>query len=326
MHLWIQIVLGLYIYICLPVLIGYVFTRLFKVENAGLSKIYVYGYAFYFFCFYLLAVLLLYRESSFEQIYAAYKIELRCVGLIVVVLMLGLLLLEKKLYISKLRGKWVLSYGLLITLAIGISLFTIPNLQDETTELVEIMLKTNTNYGFNAYSNVEYQWVPRKYKYSPIELWYVMNAKLCGIDGSIMVKYIVPVALLTLAFGVYKMVADWLWKDNIAKGFHYSLMILALEVCVVFSKDTLLGVCLLQNPWNGQTFFFSVWIPLIIYTGLSFQEQIKKTYKWIVAIVVVLCSQFFYCNGWILASGTIGICIILEAGCAIRRKFIDKHN
>lgn len=224
-----------------------------------------------------------------------------------------------------LQGKWRIIAGMIVVTACTL-LFVMPDLEDDTTEIVLESYVTDTMYKYQPYSEEEYKQIPAENHFSPIEMYYAVMARLSEFHPATVVKLVIPVFFLPIVVCVYLLWAKKIFPYD-PKAQRLFLMLAGIVFLFAVFSERMKGISVLQNCWKGEILLGTVMLPLVCYYCLEIMENIyeqgiKKqliAQYGIILTITSITSQLMYRNGFVFSG------IVLATGIAIaevRRHFI----
>lgn len=308
----------IYEFLLLPVWLGTLWHR--KKEKAGFCRIYTEGMVTLFSIFYVMAAFAGIHEMKLSVLTMWWQITL----VISVAAMIFFCIIQRKkiktqcfelkkhcLYMAgKMRG----FITFLIVILLFSVTFTMPSGKDDTPEIVNIAVSTDTIYQYQPYTQIAYGGVNMDKAASPVEMLYAVNANITGIEPVVLVHTILPAFLLIYFFGVCWQVGSYFFPGSLEKRELFVIFV-TIFYTTAWSTDTALVLGILQNPWNGVSLAIGCGLPMVLIQGFRIMNYFFKKRK--VPWQELLKTVFMATAVQLMISKGYFVCVLILSGCLV---------
>lgn len=201
------------------------------------------------------------------------------------------------------REKYILL--LLVAASIVLSIgFTRPYATDQTVEILNISLLTDSMYEYDAYTGYLSKAASTGHRFSPIEMLYAVAADITEMQSGLLVYYILPFFLLLLFFaGLWRLGGQLFDKEE-----HIAVFIgiaAAIYWMTTWIEDQSMVTGIFINCWNGITLLSCVILPIVLAVCLEWLDRPEKEGKLLwdglkkagMSCVLILAGQLAYAKG-----------------------------
>lgn len=282
MKVFLQILTAGYELGLLPLAVGGMLTFLRKKQIGPFS--YLLGYLVVFACFLTMTVPLLCLHTPLPAIVTAW----RAASVGVAVLFLIFLAINRKelgqwfkKFLERVRH-WDVMRSFFIVICVVVTLIAVvwvmPSKEDDTAETAAIMDATGTAYEYEPYTLNPVTAYPNKNVFSPLEVFYVVNARMAGVNTTQFIHVFLPFFLLPLVFVTYWQMGEYFWQGCVEKKELFVLLVIVFYSAAAYSSRSLM-VGAIQNVWNG-TSLAAAWVfPAAMTAVFSLMDAVGKEKK-----------------------------------------------
>lgn len=275
MKVFLQILTAGYELGVLPLAIGGAITFLQKKQINPFS--YLLGYLVVFAGFLVLAVPLLCLHTPLATIVSIWKAVLMGMGVLIflfIVLNWSELLRWAKKFAERIRH-WDVMRSFFIVVCVMVTLISVvwvlPSKEDSTAEVAAVMDATGTVYQYEPYTLNPVASYPNENVFSPLEVFYVVNARIAGVNTTQFLHMFLPFFLLPLVFVTYWQAGEYFWPGCVEKKeLFVILVILFYSVAAYASKSLMVGA--IQNVWNGTSLAAASIFPAVMIESFSLMD------------------------------------------------------
>ena len=308
----------IYEFLLLPVWLGTLWHR--KREKAGFCRLYTEGMVTLLSIFFVMAAFAGIRGMKLSVLTMWWQITL---VLSVAAMLFGGILQRKKmknqgfelkkrfLYMTeKMRG----FVTFLIVILLFSVTFTMPSEKDDTPEIVNIAVSTDTIYQYQPYTQIAYGGVNMDKAASPVEMLYAVNANITGIEPVVLIHTVLPAFLLLYFFSVCWQVGSYFFPGSLEKREMFVIFV-TIFYTAAWSTDTALVLGILQNPWNGVSLAIGCGLPMVLIQGFSIMDYFleKKKVPWLEVgktVFMMTAVQLMISKGYF-------VCVLVLSGCLV---------
>lgn len=275
MKVFLQILTAGYELGLLPLAVGGMLTFLRKKQIGPFS--YLLGYLVVFACFLAVTVPLLCLHTPLPAIVTVWW----AVSVGVAVLFLIFLAINRKelgqwlgKFLERVRH-WDVMRSFFIVICVVVTLIAVvwvmPSKEDDTAEIAAIMDATGTAYEYEPYTLNPVAAYPNEDVFSPLEVFYVVNARIAGVNTTQFLHMFLPFFLLPLVFVTYWQAGEYFWPGCVEKKeLFVILVILFYSVAAYASKSLMVGA--IQNVWNGTSLAAASIFPAVMIESFSLMD------------------------------------------------------
>lgn len=293
MNLLLQILTAGYELGILPFGIGAVITFLWKGRINPFS--YMLGYFIMFAVFWMLAVPMICLRVPLEDMTLVW--ELFSIGMgVVFFLFCACNLLKLREWVLNIRERlvqWEAERSLLVVFCLvimmGAVVWVTPSQDDDTAEVAAIIAETGTVYEYQPYTLEKYAEFPNEKVFSPIELFYVINAKLAAVNTTEFIHFFLPFFMIPVVFAVYWQVGEYFWSGCGRKKELFVVFVTVFYSIAAYSARSL-SVGALQNVWNGTSFAVACVFPITMIESFLLLEgrgEKKTQAAWHIGMILL---------------------------------------
>jgi hypothetical protein len=318
MKLLLQILITLYELGILPLAIGSIITFLWKKTINPFS--YLLGYLIMMGVFLVLAVPMICLRLSLADIILVWKVFSAGMAVVLFVFLVcnfpALWKWATEL-VQRLKS-WEVERSLIIVICLVIMLgavvWVMPSQEDDTAEIAAITVETGTIYEYQPYTMEKYSSFPNEKVFSPIEIFYVVNADISGIQITEFIHMLLPLFMIPVVFAVYWHVGEYFWPGQERKKEMFVAFIAvfySIAVCSV--KSLMVGV--IQNVWNGTSFAAGCIFPLVMIESFWLLDKVEQRKKGklphvLMLLLCILTGQLLLSDAY-MVSGVVILCSIV---------------
>lgn len=318
MNLLLQILIAAYELGFLPMAAGSMITFLRNRKINPFS--YVLGYFVLFAAFWLLAVPMQCLRMPLRDMLLVWKIFSVGIGVVFFVFCACNLaelrewVLKTWEYVRHWEVERSLPVVFCVVAMLGAVVWVTPSREDNTAEVAAIMADTETVYAYQPYTLEPYGQFPNEKVFSPLELFYVINAELAGVDTTEFIHLFLPFFMLPVVFAVYWQVGDYFWPGcGEKKGLFVVFVTIFYSIAAYSTKSLMVGA--IQNVWNGTSFAAACIFPMMMIQSFLLVEgagRRKSETLWNLFLILlcVVAGQLLFADA-IMVNGVIFACSVV---------------
>ena len=161
---------------------------------------------------------------------------------------------------------------------------------DDSNFVAKAVITSDTDTMF-VYNDIgtEYAGYTDRQVLSPFPVFTANIANLVGIPPTIMAHTIFPVVFLLLAYNVYYLLGNAVFKHDKSKT-----MLFLLFIALVYSFGDVTRYAassrILFRPWQGKSILASIIIPFIIYVFIEHVGKEDDKFAWLVLLITMAGS------------------------------------
>lgn len=182
---------------------------------------------------------------------------------------------------------------------------------DDSNFVAKAVITSDTDTMF-VYNDIgtEYTGYPDRQVLSPFPVFTANIANLVGIHPTIMAHTIFPVVFLLLAYNVYYLLGNAVFKHDKSKT-----MLFLLFIALVYSFGDVTRYAassrILFRPWQGKSILASIIIPFIIYVFIEHVGKEDDKFAWLVLLITMAGSILLSTMGVMLPAIVLTILTML---------------
>ena len=182
---------------------------------------------------------------------------------------------------------------------------------DDSNFVAKAVITSDTDTMF-VYNDIgtEYTGYPDRQVLSPFPVFTANIANLVGIHPTIMAHTIFPVVFLLLAYNVYYLLGNAVFKHDKSKT-----MLFLLFIALVYSFGDVTRYAassrILLRPWQGKSILASIIIPFIIYVFIEHVGKEDDKFAWLVLFIIMAGSILLSTMGVMLPAIVLTILTML---------------
>ena len=153
---------------------------------------------------------------------------------------------------------------------------------------------------------------------APFPIWIAWLAQMTGIDTVIVAKTLLPIALISMTYGIFYLLGKRVLFAGNSKTWSLPAFLICTEVLVLFGDYSFYTVenFMIARSRQGKAALGSILIPMIFFLLLTLFRRMQEQQKisiafWILLAAVMTCCCLASTMGALLACmlvGTAGIC------------------
>ena len=279
--------------IIFPIIIGFGILKFNKKGNKSVFLAWIIGLLLSFGVFELFSTPLIFSGKAFVTLKDYWFLS------IIILVITSIILNIKNLKeIAKKNWEEIKEFPIILTIAVVI----IMGMQcyvgytymyedyDDSNFVVKAVITSDTNTMF-VYDDEgdEYVGFPDRQVLSPFPAFTATIADFAGIHPAIMAHSVFPVIFLLLAYNVYYLLGNAVFKHDKKKT-----MIFLLFIALVYSFGDVTRYAassrIILRPWQGKSILASTIIPFIIYMFLEHVGKEDDKFAWLVLLITTTGS------------------------------------
>lgn len=169
---------------------------------------------------------------------------------------------------------------------------------------------TDTIFSVNPYTGYDYVNLPSRYVLSPFPVFLAVISSLCGIHPAITAHVIFPAVFIFMAYLVLHQYAKGRFpEDRDARGIFmiFSAVIIWFSGYSIYNSENFQMI----RIWQGKACMAAVFLPLLLYLGISIIMKEKQEYSWILLLMADISCCLLSSMGIILSCILLVILIIM---------------
>ena len=282
MNVFLQILTAGYELGVLPLAVGGMLTFLRKKQIGPCS--YLLGYLVVFACFLALTVPLLCLRMPLSAVVTAWKaVSVGVAGLFIIFFIINRKELRQwlKNFADRVRH-WDVMRSFFIVICVVVTLVAVvwvmPSNEDDTAEIAAIMDATGTVYEYEPYTLTPAAAYPNEDVFSPLEVFYVVNARIAHVNTTQFIHMFLPFFLLPLVFVTYWQMGEYFWQGCVEKKELFVILVIVFySIAAYASKSLMIGA--IQNVWNGTSLAAACVFPAAMTAVFSLMDAVGKEKK-----------------------------------------------
>ncbi|RGS66755.1 hypothetical protein DWX81_09430 [Roseburia inulinivorans] len=237
-------------------------------EEISIHRMYIKGYCLLFTIFLFMAVPVIFTVNKLSVLVFIWKIFL-----IVTLPVLFLLYYKRKKririvikrfyeniqYAKKKSGISILFMIMIFMISVT---FSMPSQKDDTPEIVNISIETDTMYQYQPYTQIPYDGINRDKAVSPAEMLYAVTGMITGLDSLTIIHVAIPFFFIPFFYAVCWLAGRYFFRDRIERVGLFALFVVIFYTAGL-SRETMLAVGILNNSWNGVALAVACGVPLV---------------------------------------------------------------
>ena len=237
-------------------------------EEISIHRMYIKGYCLLFTIFLFMAVPVIFTVNKLSVLVFIWKIFL-----IVTLPVLFLLYYKRKKririvikrfyeniqYAKKKSGISILFMIMIFMISVT---FSMPSQKDDTPEIVNISIETDTMYQYQPYTQIPYDGINRDKAVSPAEMLYAVTGMITGLDSLTIIHVAIPFFFIPFFYAVCWLAGRYFFRDRIESVGLFALFVVIFYTAGL-SRETMLAVGILNNSWNGVALAVACGVPLV---------------------------------------------------------------
>lgn len=140
--------------------------------------------------------------------------------------------------------------------------FSMPSQKDDTPEIVNISIETDTMYQYQPYTQIPYDGINRDKAVSPAEMLYAVTGMITGLDSLTIIHVAIPFFFIPFFYAVCWLAGRYFFRDRIERVGLFALFVVIFYTAGL-SRETMLAVGILNNSWNGVALAVACGVPLV---------------------------------------------------------------
>ena len=205
-------------FVIIPIILGMIPTHFIKSEKNNILYSWIMGYFIKFAILQIIAIPMIFADLSLDILLYTF-----CT--LVVLLLIFSIIINRKNLKEFVVGNFIELKKLPITtiaviIIIGLQAVILgyyTHIDDDDSFYVATAttaVKTNTLYKYTALEGYEYEILPSRYVLSPYPMYNAIISKLINIHPAIVAHTIFPIIFIPLAYCVYALIANKLFKGD----------------------------------------------------------------------------------------------------------------
>ena len=324
MNLIMQTIIITYLFLLVPFHFGILWTGIFSKRQKKISEVFTNGYLLMMAVFWCIAVVSIQKGSALSELARVWLIVSMLVSVAANIFFYKKIQLFVKDMITFWKNGQSRMVGLLVVFLVCSVFFTRPSILDETLEIVQTAVATDTMYQYDVYTGSVSEEAAAGHMFAPIEMLYAAADKLTGMEPYVMLYYMVPVGLLCFFY-----CAIWRIGNQLIKKKENLVFFVGIVTAIYWMTTYLTGQSVLTgiflNSWNGLTLLSCCIMPIAfgeLAEWMAESEKGKIGYKIekiCTAAVLLLAGQLTDEKGGFY----IGLMLLISTAVMIVRKGDD---
>lgn len=305
----IKLLMGLLWFLIIPEIIGLGILCFSRKENKNMMFALVLGYMFSFMIFEILAIPMTFLKCRFTTLAYMWIFFMIMLTLIFALLIKRNIKEIIKYNLGKLK-KLPILFTILVLLLVEVQAFVGFEYMHEDYDDSNFLAKatiardTNTLYKYDDIGR-EYESVPTRQVFSPFPFYTATISLVMDIHPAIIAHTVFPIIFIPLAYIVYAMIGDVLFKENKRQTLIFLIILSLIYIWGAYSVHTNF-VFLLYRVWQGKAILANIVIPFIWLLFIKYINKDEKIFYWFVLLVTLwgadLVSSMALSLGTITAS------------------------
>lgn len=291
--MFLKILLSLIILIIMPTILGLLVRKFLNNEKNNLLIFFIIGYMIEFAICQLLAVPMIYSECTYKTLLYLF--------LLICMILSGISIKINKKYFNEIIKnslkyiKDVPKILLLITIIlIGIQVYGLVGYMHEDSDdatyvaAATTAVQTNSLFKYSAQTgSLTGEHVVARYRLGPFPVYLALISGLINIHPAIVAHNIIPLIFIPLAYMVYGVLANKIFKNDKKSGLLFICILCLLHIWGGYSKRTNFAF-LLFRIWQGKAILANIIIPTIWLLFIMAEENNYKLGNCILLVITIL--------------------------------------
>lgn len=275
-------------FLIIPLILGLGILQFSKKEKDNILLAIVIGYIYSLTMYELLAIPMIFIGTDFITLTGMWQLVMIVSTILTFIISLRSCFNTIKNNIKRFKNapkNLMLAFIILIAIQAYIGFTFMHEDYDDSNFVAKatIALDTNTLYKYDD-KGVEYEALPSRQVLSPFPIYTASTAKILGIHPAIVAHTVFPPVFITLAYIIYFLIADALFKDD--KKMKY-IFVIILSVIYIFGAYSEWSnfVFLLYRAWQGKALIANIFIPFIWLLFLKYLHN--DDFYWFVLFITL---------------------------------------
>ena len=286
----IEIIKGLLWLLIIPEIIGLGIIRFSKKENISMLFAYVLGHIFGFALFELLAIPMTFAKFQYTTLaysWMVIEIILAIISLKVNWYDLGDIIGDNIMDVLDLPKLLNIIFLLLIFLQCYVGFAYMHEDYDDSNFLGKATIAIDTN-SLYKYDDIGYEYTsfPSRHVFSPFPIYTATLSTAIGVHPLILAKTFFPIVFISMAYMIYAMIADVLFKEDKQKTLIFLIILSLLYIWGAYSNYTNF-VFLLYRIWQGKAILANIILPFIWLIFLKYINKDVKFFGWFILLLTL---------------------------------------
>jgi hypothetical protein len=318
MKLLLQILTAAYELGFLPLAMGSMVTFLWKKRINPFS--YLLGYLLMMAVFLVLAVPMLCHRQPLSELALVWKVFSAGVAVVAFVFFWCNIRDLREWWMEFLARikSWEVERSLFLVICLAIMLAAVvwvtPSEEDDTAEIAAITVETGTVYEYRPYAMEKYSSYPNEKVFSPIEMFYVMNAELADVQTTVFIHMFLPLFMIPAVFAAYWHVGEYFWPGQERKKEIFVAFIAVFYWIAACSVKSLM-VGAIQNVWNRTSFAAGCVFPFVMIESFFLLDKIEQKEKGklphiLLILLGILAGQLLLSDAYMVSAAIIFCSIV----------------
>lgn len=287
----------------------------FKKENKSMILALILGYIFEFAVFEIIAIPMIFTHMSFRVLLYTWT------AIILILLLVSLVLIKKNLKkicsenlqkLKELPKVLLIIFCLLVAFQCYIPFKFMHEDYDDADFVAKavISIDTNTLYEYSDNGDLLNGNYPDRKVLSPFPVYLGTISKLINVHPTIVAHTIFPVVFISLAYLIYALIGDCLFKKDNKKTL---IFLIVFSIIFMFGDYTRYSIFvrLLYRIWQGKSILATIILPFIWYLFIEYLGKENDKFYWIVLFITLLGADLVSSMSLILPTITAGLLTII---------------
>ncbi len=287
-----------------------------KEDKKNMMLSIIIGYLLGFMIYEILAIPMTYMECTFNTLSYTW------ISIMIVLFLISVILIRhnlKEILISNFNAIKQMNKGLLAIFLILIVFqcyvgFTYMHEDYDDSNFIAkatIAKDTNTLHKYDDIGN-EYASLPVRQVFSPFPFYTATISLIINIHPAILARTVFPVIFIPLAYIVYAMIANVLFKENKNQALIFLIILSFIYMFGAYSVYTNF-VFLLYRVWQGKSILANIIIPFIWLIFLKYINKDEKFLYWFILFITLWGADLLSSMALCLATMVTGVLSLIYA-------------
>lgn len=310
-------------FLIIPSILGVGILQFSKKEKDNILLGIVIGYIYSFVVYEFLAIPMIFIKANFTTLTGVWQVAMLISTIIAAFIssknFFKIIKNNKKRFIDAPK-KILLLAIILVAIQAFIGFVYMHEDYDDSNFVAKatIAFDTNTLYKFDD-KGVEYETLPSRHVLSPFPIFTATTAKILGTHPAIVAHTIFPPVFIILAYIIYFLIGDALFKDDKKMKYVFLILLSVLYIFGAYSEWSNF-VFLLYRVWQGKALIANVFIPFI---WLLFLKYIHNDdFYWIILFITLWAADLTSSMGLFIPTLTASALCLLYSITQKNKKYI----
>lgn len=274
----------------IPEFIGLLLLKISKKENKNMIFAWILGNIFGFMIFELLAIPMTFLKFKFTTLmtsWAIIEISIFIISLIKNNKNVKTIIKDNIMKIKTFPKLLFTLFAILLFIQCYIPFRYMHEDYDDSNFVAKaaISIDTNSLFKYDDIGN-ENSSFPTRQMFSPFQVYTATISRLVEIRPAIVARTIFPPVFIFMAYMVYAMIGDYLFKEDKEKTFVFLIVLSFIYMWGAYSLDTNF-IFLLYRVWQGKAILSNIMLPFIWFIFLKYINKDSTIFSWLLLLITL---------------------------------------